>query len=238
MRKAIRFVDSMIDKILVFVFALCMLIGIYFIYDTAYVFYHASSDRVTYYRPDSEPDMTEQQGTRQFTKDYVAWLHLDNTTIDYPVMQGETNSKYLNMDPYGDYSLAGSIFLDSRNAKDFSDSYCLLYGHHMAEGLMFGALDHYLDRTFFEQHQSGTLILADRQYLLDVFAVLQTEASVKALFDPNGSEEVLQLAKTESEFYREPSGTHIIALSTCRDANSLARTVVLAVMTKTEEPIS
>ena len=67
MRKAIRFVDSMIDKILVFVFALCMLIGIYFIYDTAYVFYHASSDRVTYYRPDSEPDMTEQQGTRQFT---------------------------------------------------------------------------------------------------------------------------------------------------------------------------
>ena len=29
MRKAIRFVDSMIDKILVFVFALCMLIGIY-----------------------------------------------------------------------------------------------------------------------------------------------------------------------------------------------------------------
>ena len=80
--------------------------------------------------------------------------------------------------------------------------------------------------------------MADRQYLLDVFAVLQTEASVKALFDPNGSEEVLQLAKTESEFYREPSGTHIIALSTCRDANSLARTVVLAVMTETEEPIS
>ncbi|MBR1845920.1 MAG: class B sortase, partial [Oscillospiraceae bacterium] len=63
-------------------------------------------------------------------------------------MQGETNGKYLNTDPYGEYSLSGSIFLDSRNAGDFSDSYSLVYGHHMADGMMFGALDAFFDEGY------------------------------------------------------------------------------------------
>lgn len=42
----------------------------------------------------------------------VAWLTIDDTKIDYPVMQGKDNTEYLNKDPYGDYALAGSIFLD------------------------------------------------------------------------------------------------------------------------------
>ena len=33
----------------------------------------------------------------------VAWLTVDDTNIDYPVMQGEDNNEYLNKDPFGDY---------------------------------------------------------------------------------------------------------------------------------------
>ena len=75
----------------------------------------------------------------------VGWIVVDDTNIDYPVMQGYDNSQYLNLDPYGEYSLSGSIFLDSRNSSDFTDPYSIIYGHHMEYGKMFGAIDDYLD---------------------------------------------------------------------------------------------
>ena len=149
------------------VLLLVLLIGVYFIYDTAYVYYHAAAARVTYQRPGT----AEETGpsAKSLTEDYVAWLTLDDNEIDTPVMQGEDNSKYLNTDPYGDYSLAGSIFLDSRNTSDFSDSYNLTYGHHMSNHLMFGALDRFYDERYFEQHSSGTLRVGELVYPLQIF---------------------------------------------------------------------
>ena len=72
--------------------------------------------------------------------DVCAWVTLDNTAIDYPVVQGEDNFTYVNTDVYGDFSLAGSIFLDVNCDKNFTDPYSLLYGHHMEESKMFGDL--------------------------------------------------------------------------------------------------
>lgn len=46
--------------------------------------------------------------------------------------------EYINKDVYGEFSLSGSIFLSCMNKKDFSDNYNLVYGHHMANGGMFG----------------------------------------------------------------------------------------------------
>jgi SrtB family sortase len=63
--------------------------------------------------------------------DLVGFLTVEGTNIDYPVMQGIDNSHYLNTDPFGAYSLSGSIFLDSRSSPDFSDEYSVIYGHHM-----------------------------------------------------------------------------------------------------------
>ena len=73
--------------------------------------------------------------------DVKAWLTLDNTAIDYPVVQGENNFSYINTDVYGDFALAGSIFLDSDCDGSFHDPYSLLYGHHMENSKMFGDLD-------------------------------------------------------------------------------------------------
>ena len=57
--------------------------------------------------------------------DVCAWVTLDNTAIDYPVVQGEDNFTYVNTDVYGDFSLAGSIFLDVNCDKNFTDPYSL-----------------------------------------------------------------------------------------------------------------
>ncbi|MCR5793722.1 MAG: class B sortase, partial [Solobacterium sp.] len=68
-------------------------------------------------------------------------LVIDDTGIDFPVMQGSDNTEYLTKDPDGNYSVCGSVFLDCRNSADLSDPYNLVYGHHMRGQYMFGALD-------------------------------------------------------------------------------------------------
>lgn len=103
-------------------------------------------------------------------RDVCGWVTLDNTKIDHPVLQDSTNLTYINRDVYGNFALAGSIFLDTRNERDFSDAYSLLYGHHMENSGMFGDLDLYKDQTFFDENSAGMLILPDRAYNLEIFA--------------------------------------------------------------------
>lgn len=111
------------------VFGLVMLIGLWQVYDNYYMFNHTLDKSVLQYKPD--PDDPAAAEDSPIAEDMVAWLTIDGTNIDYPVMQGKDNTYYLNTDPFGAYSLSGSIFLDSRCSRDFSDSYSIIYGHHM-----------------------------------------------------------------------------------------------------------
>ena len=130
---------------MLFVFVITLLIVCYGLYDTWYVYNKANDDGYLKYKPVAGSGMSEDA---PITEDMVAWITIDGTNIDYPVMQAADNMKYLNLNPYGEYSLSGSIFLDSRNSADFSDDYSILYGHHMEYGVMFGALDEFLDEKY------------------------------------------------------------------------------------------
>lgn len=175
--------------------------------------------------------------------DVCAWLTMDGSAIDYPIVKGETNLTYINMDVYGDFSLSGSIFLDVRNSSDFTDSYNLIYGHHMANSLMFGDLEKYQDETFFAENTTGTLLLPDRSYSLTVCACLLIGASEDMIFDPSQwsgdltelldyiEETALCLNESVLAAARETEGLQILALSTCASDYTDARTVVITVMT-------
>lgn len=223
--KIVKTLDNIVDNIYRIIFILIMLIGLYYVYDTIYVFYNAAGGRELFgFR------LNSASVTKLLTKDHIAWLKVDDTSIDYPIMQGETNTKYLNKDPYGDFSLAGSIFLDSRNAKDFSDSYNLLYGHHMANGFMFGALDAYEEKDYWEDHKTGTITLKDGTvYDIEIFACVLTDANVTAIFNPEGSDNLFAVLNP-NQFYAQPKNKHIVALSTCLEPGSTRRTVVFATM--------
>ncbi len=194
-------------------------------------------------KPEAEDDGSASfEELMAINSDVCAWVTLDNTRIDYPVLQGSTNLTYINRDVYGKFALAGSIFLDTRNKHDFSDAYSLLYGHHMENGGMFGDLDLYKDQAFFEENATGKLILPDRTYSLEIFACLMADAGENAIFDPEQHKSdistVLAYARDNSvrvrgevidtiEQMNEPK---ILALSTCSTEFTDARTIVLAVM--------
>lgn len=165
----------------------------------------------------------------------VAWLTIEGTGIDYPIMQGESNYEYLNKNPYGEYSLSGSIFLDSRNRGDFSDDYSLIYGHHMENGYMFGALDEYLEEDYFYEHQMGTLTVGDTEYEICMVAAMTTIATDEYIFAPTAysGEEVAEEIRKTADILDESKlkeGQRMVALSTCKYPDTIDRTVVIGII--------
>lgn len=190
---------------------------------------------------DQAPSFEELLG---INPDVRAWVTLDGTNIDYPVLQGETNLSYINTDVYGDFALAGSIFLDSRNDGAFNDSYSLLYGHYMDNSKMFGDLGFYKDENFFRDNQTGKLILPDRTYKLEILACLLVASSEEAIFNPqmwqDEIDDLIQFTKDNALYLNDTAmnrimesgdrDPQILALTTCTTEYTDARTVVLGLM--------
>ena len=82
--KVLRIFEDAIDWIYRIIFILIMLIGLYYVYDTIYVFYNASAER---YMVSGQTGYSEDV-VKELTEDYVAWLSIDDTNINYPIMQG------------------------------------------------------------------------------------------------------------------------------------------------------
>lgn len=228
MAKFFKTLNILYERLLLIVLIIILLIVLWCMYDNYYVFSH-TSDRVAGYRPGSQSSAAAQ-GDKQITDDMCAWITIDDTNIDYPIMQGTDNVKYLNTDPFGDYSLAGSIFLDSRNSNDFTDSYSLIYGHHMEYGRMFGALDDFLDEKYLKNHSKGTLLIGrngEETHSLRIFASLRASAQDEAVFDPSKNN-VREYIALNSAVLTEPinGDQRILGLSTCTEGDSSARIVV------------
>ena len=234
LKKTIRFFDSAFNRIAAILCLLLFLVCLYAMIDAVNVYLNANDTSVLKYKPELGHG---KEALQELSGDAVAWLSVDNTKIDYPVMQGKNNDEYINKDPFGNFSLSGSIFLDSRNSSDFSDPYSILYGHHMEYGAMFGALDDFIDKSFFDQHRTGTLITASGQdYSIHIFASCKANATEKTVFDPleSTNEKLLQFIKQHAVVY-EPQGVNaqsrILALSTCQSAENIERMIVFGTLT-------
>ena len=234
LRKTIRFMDSAVNRIVAILCLLLFLICLYAMIDAVNVYMNANDKSVLKYKPQLGHG---SEALGELSDDAVAWLTIDNTSIDYPVMQGRNNEEYINKDPFGEFSLSGSIFLDSRNRGDFSDPYSILYGHHMEHGAMFGALDDFIKQEYFDQHRTGTLITTSGQdYTIRLFAACKADATEKTVFDPPDStnEELLQYLKQHAAVF-EPQGvdahSRILAMTTCQSAESIERMIVFGILT-------
>lgn len=248
-RRFLKAANSLMTFVVVVFLAVAGIYSAYALWDNAQVY--AAVDDVQSELLKLKPVVEEDGGAsfdelRAINPDVCAWLTLDNTEIDYPVLQGEDNLTYINTDVYGNFALAGSISLDSHCDNTFHDQYSLIYGHHMANSKMFGDLDLYEDQQFFEKNRTGTLILPDRSYNLEILACLRVSASEDAIFSPEQWEEnvggLLTFAKENALYFHkdimkkasteENEGQHpqILAMITCSSEFTDARTVLLAVM--------
>jgi len=102
--------------------------------------------------------------------DIIGRLWINGTNVDYVVVQGEDNQFYLSHDIWGNASSAGWIFLDYMNDIAGADQNIVLYGHNMAQDIMFHGLRHYADYEFFTANRFVNFSTLYADYTFEVFA--------------------------------------------------------------------
>ena len=102
--------------------------------------------------------------------DIIAWIYIPDTNINYPMVQGEDNRKYLNVMPDGTPHFSGSIFMDYRCEADFSDPHTILYGHNIQNGTMFNQIRKYMEPEFYAEHPTGMIMTPDGNFRFEVIA--------------------------------------------------------------------
>lgn len=87
-------------------------------------------------------------------KNLIGWLKIDDTNIDYPVMQTVNNEYYLDHNTKQEKDKNGTLFLDKDCSITRTSTNFIIYGHHMKSGKMFGDLDHYKEEEFYKKHKT------------------------------------------------------------------------------------
>jgi len=167
-------------------------------------------------------------------KDAVGWITIPGTGIDYPFVQSADNSFYLRKDINGKYATAGTVFMDFRNNKDFTDFNTILYGHHMKNGTMFASLKQFNNKTFLDANKNGTVFLADKTYSIEFFAymIVRTDDEVVYGIPADNGEKLhyIDHIKETAVHFRDIGITpadRIITLSTCSYEFKDARMVLI-----------
>lgn len=248
-----RFGNSLVSLLSGLLAACLILYSGYVLYDTFRTTTTAGNSwELLQYRPEIiDEGITPGAGAGSLASilpNYRAWLTVFDTNIDYPVMQHEENDLfYASHDVYGNVSLTGAIYLAHANSADFSDNYNILYGHHMDNFAMFGALDRYRTQSYFDSHKTGILVTNTGVFDLEVFAVADTDAYETRIYCPgNNMSSVVSFLKSPDaatttvhildetiadELLLDPEG-RVVILSTCASADATnGRLIVAAKMT-------
>ena len=234
-----RGLNRLVNIVAIILFALLLFYGGYSLwYNKSLQKQSFLPDEIARFEPDgTNPSFGELQ---KVNGDTVAWIHVNDTNINYPVVQGKDDYEYLNKSFQGEFSLAGAVYLSASNAPDFSDPYNMVYGHHIEGGAMFSDVLEFLDASFFEEHREGILWrpgkdgrdAADR---IEFFASLMIDggdgvinaapSSVKPADLPGTVDYILEKA-AQKRGVEIDSSSRVIGLYTCENAVSLNRALL------------
>lgn len=178
----------------------------------------------------------------EMNDDTVGWIKIEGTKLDYPVMQTPDEANYyLYRDFYGQESTRGSIYArEECDINEPSDN-ITIYGHNMADGSMFAALNAYVNKSAWENNSLIFFDTLTEYHTYKIFAVFKTSANIGEGFsyhqfvDAENEEEFKEFVSTckELAFYdtgiTPVYGDKIICLSTCEYTLNNGRLVVAAV---------
>ncbi|WP_366248064.1 class B sortase [Terribacillus aidingensis] len=170
------------------------------------------------------PVRPQFQNLLDINPNIVGWLTVDDTKIDYPILQSSDNNHYLNRNYKEDISKSGSIFMDYRNQAESVDRQTIIYGHQMKDGSMFGQLDKFLEEDFFSQHKEFQFDTIYESYKVEIFSVYVTTTDFNYIeTEFSNDEEYMNFIEVIKDKSRMQTDIHvtekddIITLSTCND---------------------
>lgn len=170
------------------------------------------------------------------------WLYMESLPdISYPIVQGTDNEYYLHHTYKKDSVFAGSIFMDCKNTKDFSDQNTIVYGHNMKNGSMFGNLKSYKSQEVVDKSPYFWVITPDEAYKYKIFAIYtaNVDGDTYTLIKGPGKETIDYGNRMEAKSnintgeYQFKETDKIVTLSTCT-GDSSTRFVVQGVRIEPE----
>ena len=109
---------------------------------------------------------------KSINPDVAGWIYMEALPdISYPIAQGDDNEFYLHHTYKKESIFAGSIFVDCKNSKDFSDQNTIVYGHNMKNGSMFGTLKNYKLRETVDKSPYFWIITKKDAYKYKIFSI-------------------------------------------------------------------
>lgn len=158
--------------------------------------------------------------------DYVGWIRIGDTQIDYPIVQTEDNDYYLSHTFERTENAAGTLFVDCNITEAMEAKHVIVYGHNMKNGSMFANLKKFRDDGFFDGHRTFQVFTETGFYTYEIFAVYVTEPDSDVytigFADEADFMNYIGQAKERSEQKTDvtvSSEDHIITLSTCVNHN-------------------
>lgn len=110
---------------------------------------------------------------KKINPDVVAWIKVNGTNIEYPVVKGNDNSYYLKHNFNKEYNIAGWIFSDYKNKFDSTDRNIVIYGHDLKDDSMFGTLKNVLEEDW-SKNVSNTIIVLINENNSFIYQVFST----------------------------------------------------------------
>jgi len=180
------------------------------------------------------------ESLRKVNEDVLGWISIPGTQLDYPILQGEDNQYYLSHTWQGKRNAAGSVFLESQMAPDFSGFNTILYAHNMKNGSMFGSLRQYRTQSHWQEHPCIYIVNDSGIHRYEIFAAFEAEVrgytyrldvntpeKKQAFLDYSAERSVIKTELTPTE------ADSVITLSTCTGNGYDHRWVVQGVLTGT-----
>ena len=191
---------------------------------------------------DLPPILAKYETLYKKNKKLIGWLKIDDTNIDYPVMQTVNNEYYLDHNFNQEYDKNGSIFLDKDCNAAFPNTNMIIYGHHMKSGKMFGNLNYYSKESYYKEHPRIQFDTIYEEGIYDIMFVFRSriynedEVVFKyyQFMDVNSEDEFYSAMDEMSRMSLYDTGVtagygdKLITLSTCDNSEQDGRFVVVA----------
>ena len=173
--------------------------------------------------------------------DFIAWLRIPETNVDYPVVQTDDPDYYMNHTFSGKSSVVGTLFSLADADYQAPGRNIAIYGHHLRSSgeKMFTSLMRYKNPEFYEDNQTIVLDSLYRHSEYTIFAVVNMKAGdwepSRTTFSGDAAfMAFVNRAKSESLYdtgVEVGADDHILTLITCDRsyAGKEGRLVILAV---------
>ena len=175
-----------------------------------------------------------EEELKSINSDYKMWIQIENTNINYPVVQSSDNDYYLKHNFRKESNISGTVFVESANDID-NDKNIILYGHNMRNGTMFNNITNYKEESFFNEDNKISIIMNNTLYEYEVFSVyVKNVSEVNLAIGFANEDEFINYAYNEADesLYKKnvdfSAEDNLITLVTCSYEFTDARTIVVA----------